>query len=88
MNDEQLRMLVSRADIVRRKSAMQPALWLNAIVLPTFIGAGAMAGYSTTVGVVFVGAAIATILVTLALYVYFAVMDPDRLRAQEWRRNS
>lgn len=67
---------------VATRSVLNPLLWLTLIVWVPALGASVMAPNPFNYIAMVVG--VLTVLVNLAMYIYFALRDPDRLQNEEY----
>jgi len=75
---------LDKAGTVRVRTALNPILWLTAVVTPTSFFAAWLAGFDTTIGACLVGLGASPVLVAVASFVWFALQDPDRLQSEEY----
>ena len=81
---EFLREVLHKSDVaqIRQTNALQPFLWVD---LVSFTGAAAIAKVAPSLaGLAFAVPAL-SVVVTLALGVFFAVRDPDRLHSENFQ---
>jgi membrane protein YdbS with pleckstrin-like domain len=82
---EIIRSSLSRADTVGvKQTAVNPVLWLVALITPLTLILGAFVGESTSRWLLFAFAA-APILFMFVVYTIFMFRDPDRLQSEEYR---
>lgn len=74
---------LDRVGKIHVSTALNPILWLTAVVTPTSFFAAWLSGFETTIAACLVGLGAIPVLVAVATYIWFALRDPDRLQSEE-----
>ncbi len=74
-----------RAATIHVRNALNPLLWLTAVVMPAAFIAAWAAGFETALGVLLVVLGAAPAIASIVAYMIFAIRDPDRLQSEEYR---
>lgn len=75
---------IDRGGTIRVRNVLNPLLWLCAVSAPACLFFAWLIGSGTIIGVVLTTVAVLPILVAMAMYVWFALHDPDRLQSEEF----
>ena len=75
---------ISRAGVVRVRNALNPFLWMTAVCSVPFLAA-AVLSHDPVVSYACLAVAALSVIVKLAVGVYFALKHPERLQSEEYR---
>lgn len=75
----------SAASKIQVKSALNPILWLIAIVLPVCLGTALLFDENPIIQYLLVGFGLSPILVAIIIFVYFALNKPEKLQSEDYQ---
>ncbi len=73
------------AERLRVRSALNPMLWVTAIVLPVCVGGAFLFRDHPVAVAVLIGCGVLTVVTTCAGFGYFAKTKPEMLQSEDWQ---